>query len=61
MRVTVSNDTWVIGIYKIPLQSNRGRVFLPIYRKKQLIIIRMYIPCGRSNERHYGLDEVRMV
>ena len=43
---------------QIPLQSTSRWVFLPIYGHNQLIIIRMYEACGRSNERPYGLDEV---
>ena len=43
---------------QIPSQSNRGRVFLPIYGHYQLIIIRLYDGCGGSNERPYGLVRI---
>ena len=33
----------------------------PIYGHNQLIIIRLYDACGRSNERPYGLDVVGML
>ena len=59
MRGPVSNGTRVVGEFKVPSQSNRRRVFLPIYEHNQLIIIRLYDACGRSNERPY-LSVVRV-